>query len=1085
MPTSMDSEQRARLFSELSRDRDYSRNSHSAASPTQQLHDAGQGIDTVSSFSPEFESTNQIDNVSQHPLPQMRSTAQRYGYYNPPQPEQHVDTSAVRNGFPGFSEDSNSMSIELGRGVKRSARNSPNKSDMSGDPSQNVLFSLGDDSNYEITGTPPIRQRTAARRSGDFERGSLRKEASIRRAITVPETANAFAKISDTVPLATRNANMVPRRTLSDMHAKVTAEARSPLVGEKRPQCTTTSNVRNTRFSKPSQISGIENSFPSKFSAAHGLETAQQTPRRTIANMTANNTTIAGTQTQASFMLPDLPNITELVSGARKDGTPVFSRSTKSRSRFTSGSYVHKPQHIGLAAIPVPEEEKVIFASLQLLKDKVEQLEVEISEAQGKINEYESQVVDLKTQLQVEKRLRRPDSVLGSEEEGRANDKWRMEKIRLEATAKSLQDRVSLTERKVAVSEFAVKRITKERDSLVTQLGVAFYNLEELKHENEAIQCSTNQLRLDNDALQDENEALRMENGEFRVRLSQLSAQHQDGIEPWTRTEAMSRDKTGRREEAVKGPRDVRPDVFDSGRHALEMQQGLRIRNGKIGESATAESRMGVTGKRASHGRLGQDTQRGIAEKVQQEVRRSRSDSVARPGTSFQSQPQQLKNLPQTRSGSDSRHHESWASLPTYERIPMSRTVPFEQQRTQEEEVSDAESTTDLEIPRTRTVTREMKQPSQHRHSATEQDATRDITYLSFLDGGEIAKLRQTLEEERRASRQKRNSSAPVAVQQENTKNTINNSNNPRPYTIPRKSSLKDVTGTLRNIDADGERNDSGRLSLPGEAADELSRGPKAVRIQSPHNSDMFSQKDATDVSIMSNSSRRRRRAQNAKEEGMTSAFILPDITLHARSVAAEQSVEVSGKHDQHNCTFCPAPTQEDIPIPIPVPVTDRNIDDTFATIRPSQSPTLALATVLKQLEDEIAHLKMQLARYEKAYNAHDPALGKRKRLAMKAKIEELIREVERRSEQVYGLYDVVEGQKAAAEVQKNDENVAKEKEDGGKVDGGEEVEETLQSFEKDLDQLRSRSERIAGGLGGFDGAESEEDLPFEGSDED
>ncbi|KAI7520865.1 hypothetical protein KC331_g20025, partial [Hortaea werneckii] len=88
-------------------------------------------------------------------------------------------------------------------------------------------------------------------------------------------------------------------------------------------------NSRNTRFKSSRQPSANLNlSSPSRFMAP-----ADATPRRQAMN---NPTAQSGTFTANSFMLPDLPNISELVSGKRKDGTPVFNRNAASRSRFTS-----------------------------------------------------------------------------------------------------------------------------------------------------------------------------------------------------------------------------------------------------------------------------------------------------------------------------------------------------------------------------------------------------------------------------------------------------------------------------------------------------------------------------------------------------------------------------------------------------------------------------------------------------------------------------------------------------------------------------------------------------------------------------
>jgi hypothetical protein len=144
---------------------------------------------------------------------------------------------------------------------------------------------------------------------------------------------------------------------------------------------------------------------------------------------------MTGNATQQSFMLPDLPNLTELVSGVFQDGTPVFSRNTRARSRFTnplnpSRGPARQLNHTPIDSVPIPSDEKAIFASLQLLKEKVAQLEQEKAESEKKIEEQEIQIIELRAANEAQEKLRRSDSALGStdgEGSGEKNN-WRVEK---------------------------------------------------------------------------------------------------------------------------------------------------------------------------------------------------------------------------------------------------------------------------------------------------------------------------------------------------------------------------------------------------------------------------------------------------------------------------------------------------------------------------------------------------------------------------------------------------------------------------------------------------------------------------------
>lgn len=196
----------------------------------------------------------------------------------------------------------------------------------------------------------------------------------------------------------------------------------------------------------------------------------------------------------------------------------------------------------------------------------------------------------------------------------------------------------------------------------------------------------------------------------------------------------------------------------------------------------------------------------------------------------------------------------------------------------------------------------------------------------------------------------------------------------------------------------------------------------------------------------------------------MTSAFILPDITLHKPTVdtrsgpeptaAAQELDESAADHDGRSCTVCnrliesgtihdhEEHVRETVAIPKPIRISKRmpiaGEYEEEPTIRPSQPPALALATVMKELQDELEHLKLQLGQYQTLYSQHDPALSKRKRKAVYTKIEDLLRAVDVKADQIYALYDVLEGQK----------------EDGHEI-SEREVEVTLQSIGIDTEGLR------------------------------
>jgi hypothetical protein len=103
--------------------------------------------------------------------------------------------------------------------------------------------------------------------------------------------------------------------------------------------------------------------------------------------------------------------------------------------------------------------------------------------------------------------------------------------------------------------------------------------------------------------------------------------------------------------------------------------------------------------------------------------------------------------------------------------------------------------------------------------------------------------------------------------------------------------------------------------------------------------------------------------------------------------------------------------------MPVPAPYEDE------PTMRPAVQPGLALATVIKGLKDEVAHLKVELSRVQSAYNKHDSSLGMRQRKTLKKRLDELLKAIDAKSDQIYALYDVLEGQKQSGQ-QMSEEDV-------------------------------------------------------------
>ncbi|KAG9184964.1 hypothetical protein G6011_11794 [Alternaria panax] len=412
--------------------------------------------------------------------PRIRSTAKKMNAWAPFRSEQvQPDTSMVNREFGDFDHsisDEESMAVEQARG-NRSNRGTPSK------------MSSQFDSLYDIT--PPTNR---SRKSYQAETGSLRRDAAIRRA-----SRNDLDNTVSPRPVSKRNSPALSTKdsrkgtSLAQLHAKLSEDESSFM--EHRPPTLTMESTKNTRWGNRSRQTSLQTD-----GNVDPVPQSKATPR--------SRPTTAQNATAQSFILPDLPNLTELVSGVFDDGTPVFSKTAPSRSRFAAPPYGgRRPSHIPIDGAPIPDEEKAIFAALQQLQEKIADMEREREEKDKKMDEQELELIELRATTQAQEKLRRSDSAQDSDAGGKSG--WKVEKTRLDATVQTLRTKLDRADRKFAVLEIEKKRLSTERDSMAQQLGVAFQTCEELKTEKNALSNENEQLRQEIDALRAANESLR------------------------------------------------------------------------------------------------------------------------------------------------------------------------------------------------------------------------------------------------------------------------------------------------------------------------------------------------------------------------------------------------------------------------------------------------------------------------------------------------------------------------------------------------------------------------------------------------
>ena len=341
-----------------------------------------------------------------------------------PEPDHFIDTSALGRAFPDFSQgssigdDDDDVSIEIGRGAKTDDQDPISKFRQSREYSSSININLDDESqnlkvpvmhNHQVMYTPPLVGDSANRRSKVNRENARNNGQPLRTSALRNELEpSPPEKTKDYGSGESRKSSEGSRRTLSAMHARVRNENDLSQMSEERPDLTDMT-VRNTRFGNNRTLqTGFNIQLPKKYNSANGLGSIR--PAKGLAN--ENTGTPQGTL--HSFVMPEVPNLSELVSGVFEDGTPVFSRHSKSRATQQNRAPT-RINHEPVEEVPVPYDEQAIFLSLKLLQDKVSTLEREKAEAEIFAQELTTKNRELEVYKgRQRKQAYRNDSALGS-----------------------------------------------------------------------------------------------------------------------------------------------------------------------------------------------------------------------------------------------------------------------------------------------------------------------------------------------------------------------------------------------------------------------------------------------------------------------------------------------------------------------------------------------------------------------------------------------------------------------------------------------------------------------------------------------
>lgn len=583
----------------------------------------------------------------------------------------------------------------------------------------------------------------------------------------------------------------------------------------------------------------------------------------------------------------------------------------------------------------------------------------------------------------------------------------------------SLTVRLEAAEKKIGTQDIRLKSNTAERDRAVQQLAEAY--------------CTTEELRAENESLKQENEVL-------RNRISQYLVENAEATREWQKKESTLRKKIQRRDNAVKEVKEITRELYETRNSNI-----MTISHDKVVRQTRSRDR----GSREKSGLSKNVFTEDVAPSTDNAPKRT---SRGRHSTGQLGDEQHTQDRSRPRSRSQSQRRQTSSDV----RRNNEDDDLKEQYSSDEDSAEDGDSTFDEATGTTR---------KSHRDMDEQRNSTEDGSeYLSILDGGEMAHLREMLRNAKIEQRERLISADSEAKEDD----TIYSRKSARSTTDRPQERLQ---GILKNGGTQMQEDLTGRLSI---------KNATFSSVQKEHIS-----RPSTPHQAKQSSSNRRRQIDN---DELTSAFIIPDLSFNIGSdemgqpVLSENARRILDglcRHNSQNCMICARVASYDtegmkrVQVEKPIPVSERmpvpGPYEDEPTIRPAVAPGLALATVIKALEDEVAHLKLKHAQLFSLYNRHDASLGMRKRKSLQKKLTMLLKAIDTKSDQIYALYDVLEGQRQS-----------------GQEMTEREVEVTLMNIGVDPEDITKVSRKSNGLTSDDDGddasnEDSELDLPWEG----
>ncbi|TQV96379.1 hypothetical protein IF1G_04962 [Cordyceps javanica] len=716
-----------------------------------------------------------------------------------------------------------------------------------------------------------------------------------------------------------------------------------------------------------------------------------------------------------SFFMPDVSHLGDFVtgtlrfSGSMKNGVPIFVKQGRVHDKQASPAAA---AHAAVDSVKVPQDEERIFVSMDMIRNEI----VSLQEHHEKVQEY---AMDL--QQQVERLEAQAKGKAQNLDKGHHTDYVNESNARLRSEVASLQARLDQATRKLSTSEIAADSISHEKDRVLTRLQEACDDInkltrkltvkekaletsqkqldssEQVRHDNDSLRRDIVAITHSRDALELENSSLRDDNDKLESELQSLHAEmdsmrsENDRLRQQQES-LLAENKTLRASKTQLEQNDVLNEDLDEVQHELdaarEELEALRQQNEElVSLREDNQSLVRHNEKYFSDNKMLRRENSGFERSVHDlhEENLKLKEEVAflkEQIDHYRPAPKANIETENTTAGLFMPDMTMDTNISGHEGPTETKDLPDPVQMT-----GQSQSPMDADDSGSVMITNRNVDASQKKGEAVTEQAQK-VAFSIPAKPGVLKTTANQGSKRRSASRQ-----VPKAH-------------------FENYSDYDETTGLL-SLDLGATQDQVVELSVPMPG----NFKPLGNREQTPH-------------------PRKTKNVQHTMETDITTGTTrsIHRSTGCALSKDARRVLDGLCEHSCSNCIVCTRITshrstsselaagKKRVTVPRPVPVTDRDLSAEDPTMRPAQNPGHALALVIKGLEDESRHLQFELSRLQTKYSNHDKAIGKKDRVALAEDIRSLLKSLEVKNDQIYSLYDVLEGQKAAGQAMSEEE---------------------------------------------------------------